>query len=52
MPLNVSATARAISAPWLLGMTADELEARYDRQFKAVFDAIRQLMTPPPSSQR
>jgi hypothetical protein len=27
----------------------DELEKRYDRQFKIVFDAIRQLMTPPPS---
>jgi len=25
----------------------DELEARYDRQFKAVFDAIRELMAPP-----
>ena len=26
----------------------DELERRYDHQFKVVFDAIRQLMTPPP----
>jgi hypothetical protein len=25
----------------------DELEARYDEQFKVVFDAIRQLMAPP-----
>jgi hypothetical protein len=25
----------------------DELERRYDAQFKVVFDAIRQLMTPP-----
>jgi hypothetical protein len=25
-----------------------ELERKYDTQFKAVFDAIRQLMTPPP----
>ena len=25
----------------------DELEKRYDSQFKVVFDAIRQLMTPP-----
>jgi hypothetical protein len=24
----------------------DELESKYDRQFKAVFDAIRQLMSP------
>ena len=28
------------------------LEARYDRQFKVVFDAIRQLMQPPEPSQR
>jgi len=27
----------------------DELEKRYDRQFKIVFDAIRQLMMPPPA---
>jgi hypothetical protein len=26
-----------------------ELEAKYDSQFKAVFEAIRQLMAPPPS---
>ncbi len=26
-----------------------DLERRYDSQFKAVFDAIRQLMTPPPA---
>lgn len=25
----------------------DELESKYDRQFKVVFDAIRQLMAPP-----
>jgi hypothetical protein len=25
----------------------DELEGRYDEQFKVVFDAIRQLMAPP-----
>ena len=25
----------------------DELEGKYDRQFKIVFDAIRQLMSPP-----
>jgi hypothetical protein len=35
-----------------LARRLDELEARYDRQFKAVFDAIRQLMAPPPPSQR
>ena len=27
-----------------------ELEKKYDTQFKGVFDAIRQLMAPPPSS--
>jgi hypothetical protein len=26
----------------------DELEKKYDRQFKIVFTAIRSLMTPPP----
>ena len=26
-----------------------DLETKYDSQFKAVFDAIRQLMTPPPA---
>lgn len=30
-----------------LARRMDELEARYDRQFKAVFDAIRELMAPP-----
>ena len=25
----------------------DELESKYDRKFKVVFDAIRQLMSPP-----
>lgn len=32
-----------------LGRRLDELESRYDRQFKVVFDAIRELMTPPAS---
>ena len=27
----------------------NELESKYDRQFRVVFDAIRQLMIPPPS---
>ena len=27
------------------------LEQKYDHQFKIVFDAIRQLMTPPPGPQ-
>ena len=30
-----------------LARRLDALESRYDRQFKAVFDAIRELMTPP-----
>jgi hypothetical protein len=30
-----------------LGRKVEELEKKYDRQFKVVFDAIRQLMTPP-----
>jgi len=29
----------------------DELESKYDRQFKAVFDALRQVMTPRPARQ-
>ncbi len=31
-----------------LSRRLDELESKYDRQFKVVFDAIRQLMTPAP----
>ena len=30
-----------------LAKRLDELESRYDHQFKAVFDAIRGLMQPP-----
>ncbi len=30
----------------------DKLESKYDRQFKAVFDAIRELMTPPQPAPR
>ncbi len=33
-----------------LARKIDELEAEYDRRFKAVFDAIEQLMQPPPSA--
>ncbi len=29
-----------------LGQKLNDLEKKYDRQFKAVFEAIRQLMTP------
>ncbi len=32
-----------------LARKLNELEKKSDRQFKIVFDAIRQLMTPPPS---
>jgi len=30
-----------------LSRRLNALESKYDRQFKAVFDAIRELMTPP-----
>jgi hypothetical protein len=30
-----------------LSRRLDELESKYDRQFKVVFDAIRQMMSPP-----
>ena len=30
-----------------LARRLDEMESKYDRQFKAVFDAIRELMRPP-----
>ncbi len=29
-----------------------QLESKYDRQFKVVFDAIRRLMSPPPSARK
>jgi hypothetical protein len=32
-----------------LARRLNELEKNYDAQFKVVFDAIRQPMTPPPS---
>jgi len=35
-----------------LARKLDELEKKYDTQFKAVFDAIRQLMTPPAKERR
>ena len=35
-----------------LARRLDDLESRYDRQFKLVFDAIRELMTPPPAPTR
>jgi hypothetical protein len=33
-----------------LARKLDKLEKKYDQQFKIVFDAIRQLMTPPPAN--
>ena len=35
-----------------LARKLDALENKYDHQFKVVFDAIRQLMAPPPSTKR
>ena len=35
-----------------LSRRLDELESKYDRQFKVVFDAIRKLMTPAPSNRK
>lgn len=35
-----------------LAMRLDDLEKKYDAQFKMVFDAIRQLMTPPEKPKR
>jgi len=35
-----------------LARRLDEMEQRYDKQFKAVFDAIRQLMAPPVTGKR
>ena len=42
-----------------LGMTIvdlkrrlDSMEKKYDRQFKIVFDAIRQLLAPPPAPKK
>jgi hypothetical protein len=38
---------RLLATHAVLQQRLDELEARYDEQFKAVFDAIRELMAPP-----
>lgn len=35
-----------------LARRLDSLEKKYDAQFRGVFDAIRQLMTPPPNNSR
>ena len=43
---------RMLAADGELARRLDELEQRYDQQFKAVFDAIRQLMAPPEPPKR
>ena len=35
-----------------LARRLDELERKYDGQFKAVFEAIRELITPPEKDKR
>jgi len=35
-----------------LALKLDQLEKKYDAQFKEVFEAIRQLMTPPEPKRR
>jgi hypothetical protein len=35
-----------------LARRIDELEQKYDGQFTAIFDALRQLMTPPSEAPR
>jgi hypothetical protein len=43
---------RILASHAQLGRKLDALEKKYDSQFKLVFDAIRELMTPPPSNRR
>ena len=43
---------RLLSSHVDLARRLDALEAKYDSQFKAVFDAIRQLMEPPETGKR
>jgi hypothetical protein len=43
---------RALAGHEELARKLDAIESRYDRQFRAVFDAIRRLMTQPPSDRR
>lgn len=40
---------RMLASNTELARKLDELEKKYDVQFKIVFDAIRQLMSPPPT---
>ncbi|MBI2337108.1 MAG: ORF6N domain-containing protein [Deltaproteobacteria bacterium] len=41
-----------LSSNKVLAQRLSELEKKYDRQFKVIFDAIRQLMIPLPSHKR
>jgi hypothetical protein len=41
-----------LSAHAGLARKIDEMERKYDAQFKTVFDAVRQLMTPPKTPRR
>ena len=43
---------RILAAHVELARKLDALEKRYDSQFKVVFDAIRELMTPAPPNRR
>jgi hypothetical protein len=43
---------RMLTENRLLSARIDQLEAQYDKQFKVVFDALRQLMNPPPDKKR
>lgn len=49
---SVLKSKRAVAAN-VVSRRLDLLEAKYDRQFKVVFDAIRELMAPvPPAPKR
>ncbi|MBU4307590.1 MAG: hypothetical protein L6428_13320 [Candidatus Aminicenantes bacterium] len=43
---------RMLQANTVLARQLKDLEKKYDSQFKVVFDAIRQLMTPPAKNTR
>ena len=43
---------RILSSHVELARKLDALEAKYDSQFKSVFDAIRRLMAPPETGKR
>ncbi len=43
---------RILASTVELSQRLDELKSKYDRHFKVVFDAIRQLMSPPPAGKQ